>query len=279
MRKSGRVTIHEMKQVAALIDQCRDLGDDAVAWQQHLIDGLRRLVGAAIGAAVLLPATQPCPPGTVLPTEITGDWPSDGARDRWVAWARGGRFDEFPVAEAFFQETGPVVSRTRRELMADRDWERSAFMNERYRPDGIDEGLVARAAAPAVEAVFLLTLIRVTADPPFAEWAGRVTEYVLQGVVPHLGRALLVSTQPNRAGLPPRSLCVLDALLDGDSEKQVGLRLGIGRGTVHDHVKLLYRHFGVCSRAELLAYFLRRYRGHTGGNGERPSWQPRLEPS
>jgi DNA-binding NarL/FixJ family response regulator len=111
----------------------------------------------------------------------------------------------------------------------------------------------------------------VSAEPPFAEWAGRVTGCVLRELAPHLGRALLVTTQPNRAGLPPRSLEVLDTLLDGDAEKQVALRLGIGRDTVHDHVKLLYRHFGVCSRAELLAYFLRRYRGHPGGHGERPA--------
>ena len=70
----------------------------------------------------------------------------------------------------------------------------------------------------------------------------------------------MLTTQPNRHGLTPRARQVLDCLLDGDSEKQAALRLGLRVTTVHGHVKRLYLHFGVGSRAELLAYFLRRYR-------------------
>jgi DNA-binding CsgD family transcriptional regulator len=65
------------------------------------------------------------------------------------------------------------------------------------------------------------------------------------------------------SGLSPRKREVLHCLLDGDGEKQVALRLGIHPATVHDHVKRLYHHFGVSSRAELLAYFLRRHRRPT----------------
>jgi DNA-binding CsgD family transcriptional regulator len=49
----------------------------------------------------------------------------------------------------------------------------------------------------------------------------------------------------------------LDCLLEGDSEKQVAVRLGLSRLTVHQYVTSLYRHFGVSSRAELLARFIR----------------------
>ena len=34
--------------------------------------------------------------------------------------------------------------------------------------------------------------------------------------------------------------------------------MGLAAGTVHAHVKSLYRHFGVNRRPELLAHFLRR---------------------
>jgi DNA-binding CsgD family transcriptional regulator len=47
-------------------------------------------------------------------------------------------------------------------------------------------------------------------------------------------------------------------LLEGDSEKQVAARLGISPVSVHDYVKALYRYFGVNSRGELMAYFVRR---------------------
>jgi DNA-binding CsgD family transcriptional regulator len=41
----------------------------------------------------------------------------------------------------------------------------------------------------------------------------------------------------------------------------VAARLGLSPLTTHQYVKSLYRRFGVQSRAELLAYFLRRERG------------------
>jgi hypothetical protein len=47
----------------------------------------------------------------------------------------------------------------------------------------------------------------------------------------------------------------------GDVECVSRLRLELSVNTVHEYVTALYRHFGVCSRAELLARFLRRARG------------------
>ena len=45
------------------------------------------------------------------------------------------------------------------------------------------------------------------------------------------------------------------------TEKQVAASMGVGVPTVHERVQAIYRHFGVTSRAELLAHFIRRYRG------------------
>lgn len=53
----------------------------------------------------------------------------------------------------------------------------------------------------------------------------------------------------------------LACLLEGDSERQAAARLGVSSLTAHQYVKSLYRRFKVRSRAELLAYFLRRQRG------------------
>jgi DNA-binding NarL/FixJ family response regulator len=46
---------------------------------------------------------------------------------------------------------------------------------------------------------------------------------------------------------------VLRGLSRGRSEKEVAAALRLSPHTVHDHVKALYRHFGVHSRSELLA--------------------------
>jgi DNA-binding NarL/FixJ family response regulator len=60
--------------------------------------------------------------------------------------------------------------------------------------------------------------------------------------------------------LSPQLQAVLAMLLEGDREKQLAARLGLSRHTVHDYIKVVYRHFGAQSRAELMGYFLRRKR-------------------
>lgn len=56
--------------------------------------------------------------------------------------------------------------------------------------------------------------------------------------------------------LPPRLRRTLQALLDGDSEKEAAKRMGLSPHTVHEYVRDLYRHFGVRSRAELLSRWI-----------------------
>lgn len=63
---------------------------------------------------------------------------------------------------------------------------------------------------------------------------------------------------PSQPKLGPRLRQTLDRLLAGDAEKQIAHRLGLSRHTIHDYVKMIYRRFGVSSRAELLARWVRR---------------------
>jgi DNA-binding CsgD family transcriptional regulator len=55
--------------------------------------------------------------------------------------------------------------------------------------------------------------------------------------------------------LPPRPQQVLMYLLAGDQAKQVASKMLISVHTVNDHIKQIYRHFGVSSRGELLSQF------------------------
>jgi DNA-binding NarL/FixJ family response regulator len=59
------------------------------------------------------------------------------------------------------------------------------------------------------------------------------------------------------AGLAPRHVQTLERMLKGDSEKQVARHLEVSPHTVHVYIKVLYRHFRVSSRGELLALFVR----------------------
>lgn len=77
-------------------------------------------------------------------------------------------------------------------------------------------------------------------------------------IAPLVGVRLATEDHLCRDGLSARLRQTLSLLLDGLSEKQVARRLGLGPRTVHDYVTMLYKHFAVSSRAELLAYFIRR---------------------
>ena len=70
--------------------------------------------------------------------------------------------------------------------------------------------------------------------------------------------------RPPVQGLSPRMHQTLQRLLAGDSEKQIAQHLDRSPHTIHVYVKQLYRHFGVCSRGELLACFVNEQ-----GAGER----------
>lgn len=53
--------------------------------------------------------------------------------------------------------------------------------------------------------------------------------------------------------LAPRLRAVLGHLMAGLSEKQIAIRLGLSRHTVHAYVKSLHKEFGASSRGELLS--------------------------
>jgi len=57
-------------------------------------------------------------------------------------------------------------------------------------------------------------------------------------------------------GLSPRLRQTLGCLLEGHSEKEIADRLGLSATTIHQYVTALYRHFGVQSRAQLMAQTL-----------------------
>jgi DNA-binding NarL/FixJ family response regulator len=77
-------------------------------------------------------------------------------------------------------------------------------------------------------------------------------------LAPYVGRALARFDEPSPADLPPRVRQALACMLEGDSDKQVAARLGLRPYTINDYAKAIYRHFGVESRPELLARWLRR---------------------
>lgn len=79
------------------------------------------------------------------------------------------------------------------------------------------------------------------------------------------GQKLAASRSSQISGIKPplsaRQHQTLEALLGGDSEKQVARKLSISQHTVHVHVKTIYKRLDVSSSGELLARFVERSPG------------------
>ena len=115
----------------------------------------------------------------------------------------------------------------------------------------VGEGKAARAAKPAdvVSGV-----------------AGRLAR-VLARELAAAGRRLSHPDDPVPDALPRRARSVLHHWLDGLLEKEVAAVLDISDGAVHKQVHRIYRHYGVSSRGQLQAEFLKH------GWGRRRDWR------
>jgi DNA-binding CsgD family transcriptional regulator len=249
-----------VRAVFQLVGECRELGDDAPAWRERLLAGLCGLTGAQHGIGGEARVVGPRP--LMVPLHFSGHgWPTPATRAAFHAWLKDPEVLDNVAVRRFHRLPGVAVTRTRDQLVPDRTYYASFFFNEVMRASGLDHGMLSRRTPPGRDWIHEVVLNRVLGEPPFGRRERRLVHLAQQEIVRHLGGALATSDDAATAGLSPRLRQTLECLLEGDSEKQAALRLGVGVRTAHEYVVAVYRHFDVSSRAELLASFLRRFRG------------------
>jgi DNA-binding CsgD family transcriptional regulator len=134
----------------------------------------------------------------------------------------------------------------------------SIVWNEYHRPARIDDRLISVYRRSDDGAVSVITLHRAPGEREFSARERRLLGFFYGEIGRLIGRPLVSATEPSTDKLSPRLRQTLACLLEGDSEKQVAARLGLSQPTTHQYVTALYRHFGVGSRAQLLAMFMKR---------------------
>jgi len=150
------------------------------------------------------------------------------------------------------------------ERLSEPVWTPLRFMGRSTRSRKLHHCLCAPAAASEATVLACLCLARTTrpSDPFMARertlldmahvemsWIYQADRYPAADVV---------------TSLSPRQQQTLQYLLAGRSEKEIAEIMVLSRNTVHHHVKALHRHFGVSSRSELLAKWVRS--GHVEGS-------------
>jgi DNA-binding CsgD family transcriptional regulator len=198
---------------------------------------------------------------------------TEAERRRSAEYLSSGEYppDDFcrSLSVRFLTITADELAQTRRQLIDDLTWFRSDTWDA-YRQSGVSDILMSLVQIQGTERALCVGLTRDLGERGLGIRQARLVELFSRLARPHLGRELVRVAEPGIIGLSPRRREVLVGLLDGLAEKQVASRLGLSLPTVHEYVTDLYRYFGVSSRGELLALFLRRR------NGPAREWLERL---
>jgi DNA-binding CsgD family transcriptional regulator len=150
------------------------------------------------------------------------------------------------------------VTAAREQLSDAASYHASPFYSEFRRELDCDDYVVSIRVIDLPQRPEAIVVGRPHGAAPFGPREIALVKLLHDEVAPLVGVRLATEAHLSRDGLSKRLRETLALLLNGCSEKQVASELGLGNRTVHDYVTMLYQHFQVSSRAELLAYFIRR---------------------
>ena len=256
MAKSDLLRLQEVRDAYRLIGECRDLGSDPALWHPRMLEGLCGLIGtpAAVGGE----GRWIRPRGVVEPLSAFEAGLDSHGREVYFAYHRDIGPAGDPVYRALQRIPDRLVTRTRRQLVSDTAYYRSVAFNEYLRPGDIDHRLISVCQISDEGAISAIHVQRAPGERDFSPREERLLNFFHEELGRLIGRALVSILEPNPEKLSPRLRQTLVCLLEGDSEKQVAARLGLSHATTHQYVTVLYRRFGVRSRAQLLAYVIKR---------------------
>jgi DNA-binding CsgD family transcriptional regulator len=267
MARSARLGLAEHRTLWELVNECRDLGDDETVWRRHWYRVLGRLTGAdlVVGGDVEVGRD-----GSARPLS-SFDWGTDAGFDMGVverAMKEGVTLNASPLLASYLARPDKYDGHghTRTDLVSDREWYPTPFYHSLQKQVGTDHTLVSFVELPGGSGLHSGITFSRGLDVK-KDFTGRHRTIVTEAqrlIAPLIGGPLAGFREPSPSALAPRVRAVLACLLEGDSDKQVAVRLKLSTYTVNQYVKAIFKHFGVVSRPELLARWVNRGWGRGG---------------
>ncbi|WNG47410.1 helix-turn-helix transcriptional regulator [Archangium minus] len=248
---------HQVRALVRLINEAHELPADGDARARHLISGLLGILHATVGGCVTDCDFRPGGHGAFVAVVLEG-WDSTTLPVLQVLARTGSAFN--PGLRALMQRCpespSSAVTATRRELVADRDWYGSQYVEQHLGPAHLDDALYTCLRMDEPTVVQGLGFYRARNERPFDE-ADRNLVHLFHVECESMFRARVPAVDKSlRARLSPRERQTLELLLRGLMDKEIAEHLGISRFTVNQYTKSVYRRFGVHSRAALIARLL-----------------------
>ena len=272
MSKSQRLRHCDLVNIYRLLGDCRDLGADPLAWRRRLVDGLMKLTGARVAYVVGLLGFPG--PGiradelVHLALEESGQ--TKLFREHFEFMARGG---EDPMISHFAAlPLDRQHTRSAHHVLDLDEWRRSESFQRFHRRMDMDAGILSLRPVRSERgrSHHTLSVRRGLGERSFSLRDVRIIDCLHRELARDIGRRLAPTSAPSACELSPRLRQTLEGLLDGMNEKQIADVMGISRATVHEYVMAIYRRYGVESRGELMARWIRYARGLAPCAFERP---------
>jgi DNA-binding CsgD family transcriptional regulator len=185
---------------------------------------------------------------------LDGGWRDDAERSAFL----GAMYD--PQLSRAVNSTllrSEHTTATREQFLPEDDPDRAPVLDWWTRSTGMRE-CIASVFPIMPEVYSAVGLHRRVGKPPFTSIQRDMVHLILSKVDwLHKDGHDVPANDERLLKLSPREREVLLYLLEGDSRKQIAQRLGLSHHTIADHMKAIYKHFDVNSRAELLALFMR----------------------
>jgi DNA-binding CsgD family transcriptional regulator len=261
MMKSARLRLQDLRGLYELANECRERGDDPAAWRHHWFAGLAQLIGVDLVAGGELAGVRSGAQRNL--GNVAWGWEHGfnpaGWRRALELLAADPAYSPQMVEYARRIQHQNGVALSGNDLLGEREVLRGLDYQEVYRTIGVHHVLwcsrfIPRAPDETNGGLFW----RSAGRSDFCDREKAILAEAFALITPLIGGALARFAEPSPAALPPRVRQVLLCILEGDGDKQIAARLRISVHTVNQYVKLIFRHFGVQSRAELMARWVRR---------------------
>jgi DNA-binding CsgD family transcriptional regulator len=260
------VTLNDISETMKLVREVCDRWDEPKAWREHLLQGACRLLNGNVGMILTDDAATPGWFGRLSVISLVGlpesvqamVQPSMQLMDqRKIDDVSDNLMPGMMILNEQMHRQGWVTTAANQYLDQAEYHSSPMYLNFRKQMD-CDDFVVSIRVVDFPKRPEAIGIDRPHGAQPFGQREVTLLKLLHDEVAPLVGVRLTTEAHLCRDGLSKRLRETLALLLEGHSEKQVAAAMQLHVRTVHDYVTLLYRHFQVSSRAELMAYFVRR---------------------
>lgn len=253
MSRRSRPTLNQIRRTFLLIGECLELGADPQLWRRHLAVGIQKLIGDGV---VLIAELSPDRLGNGQLSQHTVDvgWRDEKAKSSFLAYSHDDTPEDNPLLTRALTSPHRLITLAAHEVADEARWRPMAVYDYIHQAE-LHYDCISSISRHVDGVTNLFVIHPRRESQPFSTRSKRLLWMLHRELYPHLNTKLAMIGQPTVLDLPRRVRDVLVCLLQGDSLKQAAARCHISPHTATDYSKLIYRHFAVSSRGELVSQY------------------------